>query len=289
MKKSDKIVTIKNKSCLSKTPSSFFLKLTFLFIILSPIRAISAEPGSDPANYAFANYLGTGFYKTSSQNVTVFKIPISYAPDPEAENVMRWRLPVTVGFFDYEIEDIEIPEEVGTLSFVPGLEREYHPGSQWTLIPYFDFGLSKNFSSKEDIILYSTGLTANYMLDWIDENHLWSNKIWYAAYHLLSTEARDDFGTLQTGLDFNLPWHLSTSIPDMRITVYGLLASYLKPIRFVDKNNDIENVYRSVEMGITLTSPDFGDKYLWGLNQIGLGYRDGDGVRVFRLVLGSPF
>ena len=272
---------------------SIFRQAIFVLVILSASTLAKAEE-IDPANYAFANYLGTGFYQTSGGAVTVFKIPFSYTPDQPTDNIISWRLPVTVGFFNFdfgldEIGDIELPEEVGTLSFVPGLERQYHPGANWTLTPYIDFGLSKNFSSNEDVIIYSTGLSAEYQLAWIDEQHLWSNKIWYAAYHLLSTEKRDDFATLQTGLDISLPWHPSRSVADMRWTVYGFVASYIRPIRFADENNRVEKVNSSVELGITLKSVMLGEKYLWGMDQIGIGYRDADNVRIWRLVMGSPF
>ncbi len=270
---------------------SIFRQAIFVLVILSASTLAKAEE-IDPVNYAFANYLGTGFYQTSGGAVTVFKIPFSYTPDQPTDNIISWRLPVTVGFFNFgfdEIGVIELPEEVGTLSFVPGLERQYHPSLHWTLIPYIDFGLSKNFSSKEDIIIYSTGLTAEYQLAWIDEQHLWSNKIWYAAHHLLSTEKHDDFATLQTGLDISLPWHPSLSVADMRWTVYGFVASYIRPIRFADENNRVEKVNSSVELGITLKSVMLGEKYFWGMDQIGIGYRDEDNIRIWRLVWGSPF
>lgn len=272
----------------------FFIRQTFLLLLVLVFTVEAAGSEADPANYAFANYLGSGFYQTSGGAVTVFKAPLSYTPKQPGDNVIKWRLPLTFGFFNFDFDpgdigDIELPKEVGTFSFVPGLEKQYYLNSRWTLIPYVDFGLTKNFSSKENVIVYSAGVTAERQLSWIGERHFWSNKVWYAAYNVLKTEKRDDFATLQTGLDISLPWHPSRRVADMRWTAYALGAAYIRPIRFTDEKNEMEKVRASIELGVTLKSTMLGEKYLWGLNQIGIGYRDANKVRVWRLVLGSPF
>ena len=52
-----------------------------LFIILIPGKSYSVSPEdllSSQINYAYANYLGTGFYTAADRTVQVYHIPFRY-------------------------------------------------------------------------------------------------------------------------------------------------------------------------------------------------------------------
>lgn len=277
---------------------AWYRQILLLLALLPEIILAEEQVVRDPANYAFANYLGSGIYKTAEQQVTVFKIPLSYSVDRSPERPFRIRLPVTVGFFDFKpttVDDIEIPGEVGTFSFIPGIERDYFFQNkttayvQWILTPYIDLGWSKNFSNNKDVLIYSAGLTANRFFQGFGQQHLWSNKLWYAGFRALDEDDKDDFATLQSGVDLTMPWQLSAAVTDLRMTLYSSLAIYIKPIRFEEQSGEVERVHNSIELGFTFKSATLGERYLFSMEQLGLGMRYGEGIKLIRLVFGSPF
>lgn len=59
---------------------------------------VNAE--TDYSHYAFANYLGSGIYRTSGQNATVVNIPISFDLERTETESLVLRTPLSLGFFN---------------------------------------------------------------------------------------------------------------------------------------------------------------------------------------------
>ena len=83
----------------------FKLFLIF-FIILFSNKSYSVDPEdivASQVNYAYANYLGTGFYTAADRTVQVYHLPFRYTLRDTSENKagLRFRLPVTIGFLGY--------------------------------------------------------------------------------------------------------------------------------------------------------------------------------------------
>lgn len=114
---------------------------TVLATVLAVVPA-AAQPAEGPApttplreselpeaNFAFAHRLGTGIYEISGRTVQVYSLPferrLRERDDERAGLVLT--LPVTLGFFDFKVQDIlesGLPSDLSTLSFVPGLRWE---------------------------------------------------------------------------------------------------------------------------------------------------------------------
>lgn len=62
---------------------------------------------SSQVNYAYANYLGTGFYSAADRTVQVYHLPFRYTlrEANTEKSGLRLRLPVTIGFLDFELPD----------------------------------------------------------------------------------------------------------------------------------------------------------------------------------------
>ncbi len=67
-----------------------------------PVKAEDIEP----VHYAYANYLGSGIYQTTGQNASLISMPFSYELGHEEKTTYSLRLPVSVGFFDFELADL---------------------------------------------------------------------------------------------------------------------------------------------------------------------------------------
>ncbi len=88
------------------------------------LPALSEE--IEPVHYAYANYLGSGIYRTTVQNASIVSLPFSYEVDKEGPLTYGLRLPISFGFFDFELADIpdlDFPSEVGIFTFTQVLKR----------------------------------------------------------------------------------------------------------------------------------------------------------------------
>ncbi|WP_165399048.1 hypothetical protein [Shewanella maritima] len=62
----------------------------------------------DASHYAFANYLGSGLYRTSGQNAAVANVPLKFTLDEADDHLVKLRLPISLGFFDYSFDDLPV-------------------------------------------------------------------------------------------------------------------------------------------------------------------------------------
>src|SRR5262245_42819154 len=107
----------------------------WMWLLGTPAIGHGQTPPATPddkrfASYTFAAELGSGIYQVSDRTIQVYRLPFAYELRPaSAERPgMHLMLPVTVGFFDFEPEDVletHIPTRIDTLSFLPGIELEY--------------------------------------------------------------------------------------------------------------------------------------------------------------------
>jgi hypothetical protein len=246
----------------------------------------------DPANYAFANYLGTGIYSTSSQDVTIINVSMTYQPKKQGKYIYRFRLPVSLGFYDFDFNEDEIdenvPDGVDTFTFVPGIEVDFPISDQLTLVPYIDLGWSKNFENNNDVLIYSTGLSSIYAFKAFGEDHLWINRLIWAGYRT-EDSVTDSFASLQTGLDWTTPLRWGTRGSGTFTSVYGLSHWYFKEVDFrrPDDASD-DSLTISYELGLSFGFDRGLDFSLFTLNRVALGYRWSDDLKLWRLSFNLP-
>jgi hypothetical protein len=276
------------------------LRLALIALLLSPALLAEAQSRSsskndqEPANYAFANYLGTGIYSTSGRDVTVINIPMTFEPEKQGEIVYRWRLAPSVGFydFDFDTDDIgdaeNIPDSVDTVSIVPGVEFDFPITDDLTLVPYFDLGWSKNFTSNEDVAIYSVGLSSMYDFRAQGKDHLWVSRLIYAGYRTQSANVTDSFASLQTGVDWKTPLRWGPSGRGSYTSIYGVTYWYFDQLSFRRPDESSETVTSSYELGATYGFDKPIDLYLFELERVGFGYRWSDDLDIWRLTFNLP-
>ena len=115
------------------------------------VQALNAD---DLTNFAFARYLGSGFYTTGDIRIFVLQLPLTSQLKPltRDEYGLVLQYPLTLGFTDVSFEGIadgNIPDinDVATLSFVPGLEFQYQVLDNWMLAPFADLGFAHDLGS----------------------------------------------------------------------------------------------------------------------------------------------
>jgi hypothetical protein len=230
----------------------------------------------------------------SGRTLQVYKLPFGYEFDHAADARVRPRLtlPVTLGFLDFEPVDVVhtgLPESLDSLSFVPGLVLEVMLSPRWRLEPFVEAGVARDRSSDLDQRIYAAGLRSLYDLTARGTSWQLYDELLYTSVDQRSLDRSDDFTRLRLGVTARRPFDVAG---------YGRRADYLVygfSDLFVDKpdsplnGEEGERGDAHFELGVTFGATE--PLRLWRipLPRIGLGYRFGDDLSVYRLVFGTPF
>ncbi len=263
----------------------------FIFYCCLVIPSAYAENETESANYAFANYLGSGIYRTTGQDAMVLNMPFSYQMERDDGINFKIRLPVSVGFFDFEINDIPddgIPTKIDTLSFVPGIEFDYLYSDQLTITPYFDLGWAGNLTSGSDTAVYSSGVSALYKVNGGSFDPLWVNRLYYAGYYTGDTNNKEGYAAFQTGIDLGFPNRFNVLGRSIQPTVFATAYWYFIDLTFELQGNQDVTISSSYEVGFTLASENpIGYSFL-SLDRLGVGYRFGEDFYAWHLLFDLP-
>jgi len=253
---------------------------------VSPARAV--DESADVINYAYSNWIGSGFYKVGGRTVYLLRGPFSYTiREADSEN---WGLellfPATIGFHDFS----DGQDNVGTITFVPGVRFVYPVLENWWLKPFGQFGLGKDFSGSDIAYIYGVGIKS------------------LATFELKSSEL--DFGTAFTWADqsqsgggsdsgfsmidigFNSRWPTNITVLGRKsdLNLYFVYTEFVNNLNFERPEKKNEQINRFFKFGITLSSkekyPVFG---LFDLRGLGLDVTFGDGYFGMGLTTGFPF
>ncbi len=263
------------------------------------IFSMNCSAEIEPVHYAYSNYLGSGIYRTSGQNVTLINLPFSYEVGQEGQTTYGIRLPVSLGFFDFSFEDVpdlNLPSSVGTFTFTPGIEFAYRVDENLVLETYLDVGYAKNMTTGRDVTVHSAGLSSLYSFDMNNYDSIWSSRIYYAGYDGHSYDASDLYAAIQFGLDIGLPVHYRFLGYRFQPRVFANIFWYFNevdfklPVKTLSGNEGEGKVTltNSAEIGITLKL-DQKIGYSWaGIDRIGISYRYSNDITVIRLLFSFP-
>ena len=260
-------------------------------MILMTTSLHAANPlDKEPANYAFAAYMGSGLYGATDSSLFVLNVPMTFQWRDRED--IRIRLSASAGFFDYgrdSIGELEIPDSIGTLTLIPGVEKVYSVSENWELIPHIDYGYAKNFSTKEEAQVYSTGLHTRYYSKGEIDNHVWVNKLILAGYRTFSSDYRDNYVKVLTGYDYKTNVYMTLKAGIAVPTIYGLASWSYNGIDYKEKWKQGTARDLNYEIGVSLYAPKPIDLWITEINRVGLGIQRNPFGRVIRLFAGTPF
>jgi len=266
-----------------------FLSLTILF----PVQAEEIEP----VHYAYANYLGSGIYRTTGQNASLISLPFSYELGREGKTTYGLRLPISFGFFNFELADLpnfDLPDEVGTVTFTPGLAFNYQYNDNWVIESYVDAGYGRNLTTDKGVLVSSAGVSALYHFKFNDYDSIWANRIYYANYDGNGYDAQDSYAAVHLGIDTGLPLQYKVFGYQFQPRIFATAFWYFSEVDFLmprinnfdeEKNVTLTN---SLEFGFTLKF-EKAIGYEWaGIERLGLSYRYSKNFSAFRLLFSFP-
>ena len=266
--------------------------MLFSFIVMS-VKAEDIEP----VHYAYANYLGSGIYQTTGQNASLISMPFSYELGQEGKTTYSLRLPVSVGFFDFELADLpnlDLPDSVGTVTFTPGIAFNYQYSKNWSIESYIDLGYGRNLTTKKGVSVHSSGVSALYHFDINKYDSIWANRLYYARYDGNGYDAKDSYAAVQLGIDVGLPIQYQVLGYPFQPRLFATAFWYFSEVDFLtprtrsfDEEDNV-TLTNSIEFGFTLKfSETIG--YSWaGLERLGLSYRYSKNFSAFRLLFSFP-
>lgn len=260
------------------------------FAMISPEMPID-DKNNPNSVYAFGSYLGTGVYRAAEQNATIVSIPLVFDFLKE-ENSQTWlRLPLSFGFFDYLAKDItdgELPSSVGTMTMTPGIEHHWQATINTRMEAYLDLGFGTNFDTDTNVAILASGISTLYDFTLAGEDSVWVSRLRFAGYSEQVGELTDQFAVLQTGVDIGLSPRWQWLNIQMQPRLFAVGYWYFNELDFSQDAEDETIVSGSYEFGATLafSKPLGGD--LLGIDRIGISYRTGDGLNIWRLLFSFP-
>ena len=281
---------------LRKLQTSNLATPIFIMLFCFIANNTHAADGSDGAfgltSFAFASYLGTGFYTTSGQNVFVLQMPFEHIIKEKTDTESGWllKLPITLGFINFDslkIEDLPELNDVGTVTFLPGLEFQHPVTPNWTLIPFADYGFARELDHASNVLIIGAGIKSYYNVHFDKAMFTLGNRFLYAREKSKDSPNDADYSLIETGLNYRVTSDYSFGDEPLYSNIYYINFYYPNNLVFFEQTDNPISVGVEHEVGFTVSNiPDF---LFFEKPQLGLGVRFGNNVEVYRLVFGAPF
>lgn len=276
--------------------------ITFAAAVVLCLLTAQASRAEDElgntVNYAFATQLGSGIYNINGRIVQIYRItgtiPIRSSGEGGEERLgLRLRVPLTIGFYDFRVEDIVdtgLPENIGTLALVPELEFELpRKKPNWRLLPFGGFGGGKDFQGGDFNFIFTAGIRSLVLWPWRRAAIRLANRLVYSGYTTKQLTLIDDFGLLETGLDLRRPLGFTMFGKQADASVFGANYLYLSSPQFASLNTTQLSFSTDWEIGVTFGTTEPIKILGIGLPRLGLSYRFEPHRGIVRFVIGDAF
>lgn len=275
--------------------------LFWVLVLLLPLVLEAQEPQplatEDPIHWALASVVGTGWYHVAAGR-EAFIVSLSprqvlretsSAACPERGSGLWINYDAAVGL--YEIDSVPgflDQDNLGTISFTPGIEAEVPVTDGWTLRAYANLGWGTAVSDGDSAWIWYAGLRSRYRLGTATSDWYLLNGLYYAGFDP-DTGSTQDMTGLFAGLEYahglgrrsgyRLFWHAG----------YTFLED---SVPLVVRDNQALSIGDTVELGLAVGRVDEPFR-LWFLefDRLGLKYNvDTDGeFKSISLTVGSWF
>lgn len=237
-------------------PKLLLFLIAALGTLLTNPTCAQDEDGSFDAdfNFAYSAVLGTGYYTTATGRVLVLQLPFSWRFNPiDDKNRLRLLLPVAFGVTDIFDEDgrLDIPDQVLTTSFLPGLAWERKIVDNWTLIPSVQAGFAQDYQNDVLAWLYSAALRS-YAWWEIGKHRLGlGNRLLGAGQIIDGAGTQTGFVLLENGLDWEYPLPWSLWGQPLSTSVFVMWQYFADDVRIDGISGEDVNLTNLFQLGFT--------------------------------------
>jgi hypothetical protein len=242
--------------------------------------------------YAYAHEFGSGVYDFNGRTLQVYGLPFAWTlrAEDRAGPGVRLRLPVTLGFLDFQASDVistGLPDGVDSVSFVPGFELNFVLSENWNVLPYLQAGFSVADESNVETRLFGAGLRVESTFPARAFAGLYAGGVTYSGVEYRGDLPSDDFMRLRNSVEFTRGTGHSVGDYQIEWGLFAVLDVYADPPTGPTTGLDVPDV--QIETGLIFgTRPGL---QIWRvpLPRLGLSYRFAGDLSTLRLVIGSPF
>lgn len=265
----------------------------------APLAAQEFEPSDDlmEVSYIHAAVMGTGTYLLNDRRVTMFRLPFSFGKQEASPESVGWRFlaPVVLGYddlgqVDSDIIEALLPDQLVSLSVMPGIEFTYPVRENWYVRPFIEIGGGRDFTAEETFALMQLGVRSLNLWELGEKWTLrWGNSLRWAGEYQFNSEDSNGFGIFDTGLDLRLklPWRLLDQGTDLG--AYYIYERFL-PRWTLGETDDWEGRTRELhEFGLSFGVQN-GRKILGiPVKRVRIGYKKGGQLQGWTLGTEFPF
>ena len=265
--------------------------ICILFVWTPKCNPAETRDYDDPEfliNYAYATWIGTGVYTVGDRQVWALRMPYSshMLREPEGKRTgFRLLFPLTLGFEMFE----ELPENIATYAFVPGVEAIFPVTKYWQLKPFIQGGYGNDNYGGQGAWIYGGGLRSVVQIPVNRWRFDLGNSL-MSAYQQYPGDYYDNgFSMFEMGLNVVNPWRFSVLNQYSRIDAFFIYTNFIDDVDFLFADRDRDEVNELYQVGVALI-PD--NKFRLGfirLSGLGISLLAGDGIQAIRFHTGFPF
>lgn len=275
------------------------MRLRLLILLLSALllrgymcsKALAQEDELAPINFAYATWIGSGYYQLADRELYVLRIPVAIPlrfvnDDHWGINLL---LPVTFAYeqFDSNFLDYFIDGILGA-AFVPGVEVQIPVSKNWILKPFGQIGIG--YSESTTAYIYGVGIKSLYSFQWEKVDFDLGNSLIFASEDATGDSEDEGFSMLQIGLDAHHLINFSTGNREADIGSYVVVSQFLDTVDFFEINGKVPQRMRTlVQIGLTLGIDRPVTLLGIDFSRVGIDYTFGKNFSGIGLNLGFPF
>lgn len=263
-----------------------------------PVSPTPYGPDDEIAvSYLYAAVMGSGTYSVRDRRITMFRLPFggSLRPETDLRPGWNWLLPVTVGYDDLSGVDSGwigalMPDQLVTLSVLPGVEYVVHMSPDWQLKPFVQFGGGRDFSIDEGFLLAQVGVRSLALFGLAHGWEVrWGNTVRWAAENQLGSGDRWGFAVLETGVDLQREAAFKVFGQPVTLGAY-LIFQHMMPRWLASRAPDRrESIADLKEVGLSGRLAQGFDVAGIPFNSLRIGYKRGGGFRGWTIGSDFPF
>jgi len=272
-----------------------FAALTTAFLLVAALAAPArAQPdrGASAFNWYYATAFGTGIYRVGSVDVITLKLPFAHSLRPATPDQwgVKLLLPVTVGGADTNAGSgiSGVPDRLASAAVVPGIEFERQLGPDWTIKPYFNAGVGREFLEGSTAEILIAGVKSRYRLPLENRDAYLGNALVYSRTWV--DHGNDDtLGVFVAGLNaaaFDGP---EIGARATKVWGHAIYYGYFNDLEFVLPGTEVVALRNEFELAVSLTPRKAWDILGFDLEVVGLGYRFSDDTKGITLFTSLPF
>jgi hypothetical protein len=274
-------------------------RLSFIGLFLAAVCNVDAqtstvEDDQQLFNWYYAAIFGTGVYSAGDRTVAVLQLPLSISLRERSEKQwgLRLKLPVSLGFYDFEFGDLVdqgLPDRVGTISVLPGLELDKYITPRWLLRPYLAAGVGWELGGEESAWIYDSGVRSRFRLG-DDRGTIFSLVNWLSlAGFKPSGESRQSLSLFAIGFDVEAPTGKMLFGRPIVVSVLPIYYYYFRKLNFAEITDPDNSVREEGEIAVSLLAEQPFRVLGINVDRIGIAIRTSAEVSGFRIFTSLPF